>query len=84
MADVAKTHPEKKRVGFCLTDEAVLHDEALRKLDQKQCDVIVANTANNIGSAKRTVHIYKKGDDTAEVMSDVPVMSLVHRLLGLV
>lgn len=86
-ADILKSLQSKKEnklfIGFCLADEN-LADVAREKLINKGLDYIVANSSQNLGAAKRSANIYKKGQSEAvSTLESVSVFELAYTILSL-
>ena len=56
---VAKSKGKRKIIGFSLEDEGG-EEKALRKLREKQCDLMIYNTHTALGSDKNEITIIKK------------------------
>ena len=61
-SDILKAVSAKKRasqeiIGFCLSESDSLQDQALKKLKEKGCDRIIANTPANLGAENRAIQI---------------------------
>ncbi|GIX04255.1 MAG: flavoprotein [Planctomycetaceae bacterium] len=57
LADLGQSKGPRWIVGFALESEEFAHQNALRKLREKQCDVIVLNRPTAIGSESNTIEV---------------------------
>ena len=62
LASVIQAYPDKHYTGFCLADPDTLEETAKQKCQQKNCQYIVANTAENLGSKTRSFKIMTATD----------------------
>ncbi len=71
LKEVAKIREKQIIVGFCLEEEANVVEEGLRKMKEKNCDIMIANTTSSIGSdiAKGYI-LYNKNEEYFEMTKE--------------
>lgn len=58
-------------VGFALEEESFLEKDALKKLKEKKCDLLVANSFENLGADRKSFRIYDERD--VREFTDLPL-----------
>lgn len=69
LADLGRNKGARWIVGFALESDEYAHVNALRKLKEKNCDVIVLNRPTAIGSESNRIELIDAGGKTVAVYS---------------
>jgi phosphopantothenoylcysteine decarboxylase / phosphopantothenate---cysteine ligase len=81
LAELGRLKAQRWIVGFALESEEFAHVNALRKLKEKNCDVIVLNRPTAIGAADNTVELIDAaGETVAHYSGSKPAVAnqLIH------
>lgn len=71
LKEVSKLQKRPIVIGFCLEDESNIVEEGLRKMREKNCDIMVSNTLNSLGGEYTKGYIlYNKKEEYFEMTKE--------------
>jgi phosphopantothenoylcysteine decarboxylase/phosphopantothenate--cysteine ligase len=71
--------PQCTSVGFCLTDDPHIVEIALKKMNQKKCDIMVANGPESFGQTRRSIHLMSSTQQKSCI--DYPIETIAVEIL---
>lgn len=71
LKEVSKLERKPIIVGFCLEEESNIVEEGIRKMKEKNCDIMIANTLGSLGGDFTKGYIlYKKNEEYFEMTKE--------------